>query len=90
MSNPAWFAIPVGLISALLGVGHMTTARIHPDRPNARLSRGLGYVGIAIGIVSFVFGLLTATGVLVPPPMPQPPAAGAPAPGQPPAPASAP
>ena len=68
------FLIIFGLIFAIIGVGNLITGRLHPERPNARLSRGLGYVGIIVGLVSFTFGLLTATGVLVPPPLPQPPA----------------
>ena len=70
-----------GLLIALIGVGNLTTARLHPERANARMSRGLGYVGIVVGLLTFVFGLLQATGVLVPPPQPQPqpPAAAAPA-----------
>ena len=63
-----------GLIFAVIGVGNLITGRLHPERSNARLSKGLGYVGIVVGVVSFMFGLLTATGVLVPPPLPGPPA----------------
>ena len=74
-----------GLLIALIGVGNLTTARLHPERPNAGLSRGLGYVGIVIGMLTFVFGLLQATGVLVPPPLPEP--IPAPAPVEPSAPA---
>ncbi len=66
--------IPFGLVFALIGVGNLATGRLHPERPNARLSRGLGYVGIVIGILSFVFGLAQVTGVLVVPTPPAPPA----------------
>ena len=74
MNSPGWILIPFGLVFALIGVGNLATGRLHPERPNAGLSRGLGYVGIVVGVLSFVFGLLQATGVLVPPPIPQPPA----------------
>ncbi len=71
--------IPFGLVFALIGVGNLVTGRLHPERPNASLSRGLGYVGIVIGTLSFVFGLLQATGVLVVPEPPVPVPATAPA-----------
>lgn len=84
MTNQAWILIPFGFVFALIGVGNLTTGRLHPERPTARLLRGLGYVGIIIGTLTFVFGLLTATGVLVPPSLPPgapsgPPPAAAPA-----------
>ena len=63
-----------GLLFALIGVANLTTGRLHPERPNARLSRGMGYIGIIVGLITFVFGLAIASGVLVPPPLPQPPA----------------
>ncbi len=74
--------IPFGLVFALIGVGNLATGRLHPERPNAGLSRGLGYVGIVVGMLSFVFGILQATGVLVPPPIPEPIPATAPAPAK--------
>ena len=74
--------IPFGLIFALIGVGNLVTGRLHPERPNARISRGLGYVGIIVGLLSFVFGLLMATGVLVPPPLPPQPVPTAKAPAR--------
>ena len=78
MTNPGWILI-FGLVFALIGVVNLVTGRLHPDRPNARMSRGLGYIGIVVGVLSFVFGLLQVTGILVPPPLPPPPApAGAP------------
>ena len=80
--------IPFGLIFALIGVGNLVTGRLHPERPNAGLSRGLGYVGIIIGLLSFVFGIAQATGILVVPEPPVP--AAAPAPNSAPAPAPAP
>ena len=64
--------IPFGLIFALIGVGNLVTGRLHPERPNARLSRGLGYIGIVVGLLSFVFGLLQVSGVLVVPGPPVP------------------
>ena len=67
-----------GLLIALIGVANLTTARLHPERANAGLSKGLGYVGIIIGTLTFVFGLATATGLIVPPPLPEPPPASAP------------
>ena len=72
--------IPFGLIFALIGVGNLATGRLHPERANAGLSRGLGYVGIVVGMLSFIFGILQATGVLVPPPIKEPSPATAPAP----------
>ena len=74
--------IPFGLVFALIGVGNLVTGRLHPERANAGLSRGLGYVGIVVGILSFLFGILQATGVLVPPPLPNLPPATAPAPAK--------
>ena len=71
--------IPFGLVFALIGVVNLTTARLHPERPNSGMSRGLGYIGVVVGSLSIVFGLLQATGVLKPPPPPEPPAAAAPA-----------
>ena len=72
--------VVTGLIFTMIGVGNLVTGRLHPERPNARLSRGLGFVGIFVGTAMFIFGLLTATGLVVPPPMPGPPPAAA-APG---------
>ncbi len=70
--------IPFGLVFALIGVANLTTGRLHPERPNAGLSRGLGYVGIVVGTLSLVFGILQSTGVLVVPEPPNPPQAPAP------------
>ena len=86
MESQSWILIPFGLVFAVIGVMNLITGRLHPERPNAFLSRGLGYVGIVVGTLTFVFGLLMATGVLVPPSPPRPPAAGAPAPAPAPAP----
>ncbi len=70
-----------GLVFALIGVVNLTTARLHPDRPNSGMSRGLGYIGVVVGSLSIVFGLLQTTGILKPPPEPpQPVAAPIPAP----------
>lgn len=89
--NQSYVLILFGLVFAVIGVGNLVTGRLHPERPNAGMSRGLGYVGIVVGTLSFVFGLLTATGVLVPPTPPQPPApAPAPAGAEAPKPAPAP
>lgn len=70
MTNQPLVLIAFGFVFALMGVGNLATGRLHPERPTARLSRGLGYVGVIIGILTLVFGLLMATGVLVPPQLP--------------------
>ena len=64
MNSQGWILIPFGLVFTLIGVGNLAIDRLHPETPNAFLSRGLGYVGIVVGLLSFVFGLLTATGVV--------------------------
>ena len=72
--------IPFGLVFALIGVVNLTTSRLHPERPNSSMSRGLGYVGVVVGSLSIVFGILQTTGVLVVPEPPKPAAVSATAP----------
>jgi len=44
-----------GLVFALIGFGNLAVGRLHPERPNARLSRGLGIVGIIVGSIPQCF-----------------------------------
>jgi len=61
-----------GILFILIGSGNLLTGQLHPERPNARLSKGLGYVGIVIGALTLIGGIAQVAG-LVTPPVPDPP-----------------
>ena len=56
--------IYTGLFIALIGGGNLYTGRKHPERINARLLRGMGCVGIVVGLLVSLGGLLS---MLTPP-----------------------
>ena len=51
-------AIITGIVVALIGAGNLTTGRMHPERINARLQRGMGYIGLVIGTLIVLNGLV--------------------------------
>ena len=51
-------AIITGFVIALIGAGNLTTGRMHPERINARLQRGMGYIGLVIGALIVLNGLV--------------------------------
>ena len=51
-------AIITGIVVALIGAGNLTTGRMHPERINARLQRGMGYIGLVIGALIVLNGLV--------------------------------
>ena len=57
-----------GLVIALIGGLNLVTGRMHPDRINARLQRGMGYVGLAVGLLVALGGVFM---LMVPNPPPQ-------------------
>ncbi len=48
-----------GLFLALIGGGNLYTGRKHPERINARLLRGMGYVGIVVGLFVTIVGVIS-------------------------------
>ena len=60
--------IVTGLVFGLIGWGNLAMGRLHADRPNARLTRGLGYVGIFCGAVFLIVGVAQLAGVTPPAP----------------------
>jgi hypothetical protein len=58
-----------GLVFMLIGFGNLMTGRLHPERPNSRLSKGLGYVGMVIGLLTLIGGIAQVAG-FGPPPVP--------------------
>ena len=54
--------IVTGLVFGLIGCGNLAVGRLHPERPNARLSRGMGYVGIACGAITLIAGIAQVAG----------------------------
>ena len=52
------FTIITGVLILLIGVGNLITGRLHPERINARLQRGMGYVGIALGLAITINGVI--------------------------------
>lgn len=63
--------IVTGIVFILLGLGNLAVGRKLADRPNASLTRGLGYVGIGIGLLTLLGGIAQVSG-LVPAVPPQP------------------
>jgi hypothetical protein len=61
--------VVTGLVFILIGSANLLTGRLHPDRPNARLSKGLGYVGIVCGVLTLLGGIAQVAG-FGPPPVP--------------------
>jgi hypothetical protein len=61
--------IITGLVFSLIGWGNLAMSRLHPDRPNARMTRGLGYVGIICGLLTLIGGIAQVAG-LEPPAVP--------------------
>ncbi len=65
--------VVTGLVFMLIGFGNLMTGRLHPERPNARLSKGLGYVGMVIGLLTLIGGIAQVAGLMpVAPPPPNP------------------
>jgi hypothetical protein len=62
--------IVVGVVFMVVGLVNLLTSKVQVDRPNYRLTRGLGYVGIVVGVVNLLGGIAQLAGVF-----PQPPAA---------------
>ena len=60
--------IVTGIVFILVGSGNLMTGRLHPERPNASLSRGLGYVGIVVGGLTLIGGIAQVAGWIPEPP----------------------
>jgi hypothetical protein len=50
--------ILTGIFLTLIGWGNLYTGRKHPERINARLLRGMGYVGIVVGMILTIVGVM--------------------------------
>jgi len=61
--------IVTGIVFALVGYGNIVVSGLHADRPNARLTRRLGYVGIGCGVLTLIGGIAQLAG-FGPPPLP--------------------
>jgi hypothetical protein len=61
--------IVTGVVFMVIGLVNLKTSQIQADRPNARLTRGLGYVGIVVGVLNLIGGIVQISGLLVPPPV---------------------
>jgi hypothetical protein len=59
--------IVTGLVFTLVGYGNLAMSRLHADRPNARLTRRLGYVGIVCGVLTVIGGIAQVAGFGSPP-----------------------
>jgi nitrate/nitrite transporter NarK len=46
--------IVTGLVFIVIGFGNRAVGKLHPERPNASLTLGLGYVGIVIGVITLI------------------------------------
>jgi hypothetical protein len=61
--------IVTALVFFVIGWGNLSVGRRHPERANARISRGLGYVGIAIGLIMLIVGIaMILNGSIIPAP----------------------
>jgi hypothetical protein len=56
--------IVTGIVFALVGYGNLAMSRLHADRPNARLTRSLGFVGIGCGLITLIAGIGQLTGLI--------------------------